>query len=125
MGVLHALDQTGNLNVEHSAAVLGQFLTRLREVGMHEVFAGQAGFGELAAPGEGEIVALFIKAAAFAPQAHHVLHIDFGNGQAVFLLGGGKDAAVFRNQAEPGKHMVGCALALAGRGEHHAAAELF
>ena len=66
---------------------------------VHEVPARQGGVLQLSAPGDEHVIILVVKAGGITPQGHHVLHVHFGNGKAVFSFIRGEKRAVFRHKA--------------------------
>ena len=124
VGILHALDKAGNLDVQHAAAIGRELFSRFRKMGMHGVGAGEGSLLKVSAPAEAEIVRGGVEAVQRPAQGHHVLHVNFGNRKASRLFFGRKEFPVLRHQAEPREDTVCAALALAGSRQYHAAGKL-
>ncbi len=125
MRILHALYKTGHLNVQHAFAVLRHILGARGQMRMFGVCARERRFRQRAAPwGDAHILVRFIKAAETAAEVEKIVHIKLRDRHAVAALILGKDDAVFGGKAETGIDIVRGALALAGRGEHHAACKM-
>ena len=123
-GVLHALHKAGNLNVQHTAAVVRKLRRVGRQMGMHPVDPAELRLLLLRAEVDQLVGAVAqVKAAGGPAQVHHVLHVKLGDDKAVLLFGPGQNGAVFGGHAEAGEHIVRAALALAGGRHEHAAFE--
>ena len=120
VGVGHALDEAGNLDVQHPLAAGGQVGGVFGQVRMLVEAAGEGGVDRGAVPRNGGIVLVNpVEVPALAAEIFEVFHVDLRDGKAVLALGLGKNIAVFGNEAEAGIGIIGTALALAGGGEHH------